>query len=283
MHRLNSGHMTLVQAIIASIIGVFSEIYPIAPGAHQSLLEYFLGWNVSHPKLQGAVEFGIFLSLLFALRHDLLSHVSSLIQVVLFRKKPKAMDERMPIFVLIALVPAVLSFIFFRQLPILPSEKPLLFAAVFGLSGLPMAFFDYYTKKNKSIYDWNALDAAFAGVGSAALAIPEVGRTTGAFTLIALRNFKREGAAKFILFVATPILGLSAWYHLVGPGSTIALSEFPQMYYYASLAVSVLTSSFLIHLFLTQIQKTPLLRYAVYRILIAVAVVGLHFYRGSNS
>ncbi len=276
--------MTLFQAIIASIVGVFSEIYPIAPGAHQGLLEFFLGWNVSHPRLQGAVELGIFLSLLFALRHDLLAQVSSLIQVIVYRKKPKAMDERMPIFVIIALVPAVVSFLFFRQLPILPSENPVLFALVFGLSGLPMAFLDYYTKKNKSIYDWNVLDAAFLGLGSAALAFPEIGRTTGAFTFSALRNFKREGAAKFILFIATPLLGLSAWYHLRGPGSTIALSDFPQAYYYASLAVSTLVSSFLIHLFLTQIQKTPLLRYAVYRILIAAAVLGLHFYRaGSGS
>lgn len=274
--------MTLFQAIIASIIGVFSEIYPIAPGAHQGLLEYFLGWNVSHPRLQGAIELGIFISLLFTLRHDLLAQVSSLIQVILFRKKPKAMDERMPIFVLIALVPSVASFLFFRQSPILPSESPFLFAAVFGLSGLPMAFFDYYTKKNKSIYDWNALDSVFIGLGSAALIIPEVGRTAGAFTLSALRNFKREGAAKFILFVATPLLGLSAWYHLRGPGSTIALSDFPQTYYYVSLAVSVLTSSFLIHVFLGQIQKTPLLRYAVYRVLIAIGVLALHFYRASG-
>ncbi len=271
--------MTLFQAIIASIIGVFSEIYPVAPGAHQALLEYFFGWNVSHPRLQGAVELGIFISLVFTLRHDFLAQISSFIQVVIFRKKPRAMDEKMPIFVLVALVPAVIAFVFFRRAPIIPSETPLLFAAVFGLSALPMAFFDYYTKKDKSIYDWNVLDAALVGIGSAALSIPEVGRTAGAFTLSTLRGFNREGAAKFVLFVATPLLGLSAWYHLRGPGSTIALSEFPQTYYYASLAVSVLISSFAIHIFLAGIQKTPLLRYAVYRVLIALAVVGVHFYR----
>lgn len=275
--------MTLVQAIIATIVGVFSEIYPLAPGAHQSLLEYFFGWNVSHPRLQGALELGIFLSLIIALRHDILSQVSSLIEIVLYRKKPKAMDERMPIFVLIALVPAILTFIFFRQSAILPTEKPFLFAALFGLSGLPMAFFDYYTRKNKSIYDWNGLDAMLVGIGSAAVIMPEIGRTTGAFTFSALRNYKREGAAKFILFIATPLIGLSAWYHLKGPGSTLALSDFPQMYFYVSLTVSVLMSSFLIHVFLTGIQKTPLLRYAIYRLLIAGAVLAVHFQRGTGN
>ncbi len=273
--------MTLFQAIIASIVGVFSEIFPIAPGAHQTLLEYFLGWNVSHPKLQGAVELGIFLSLVFALKHDILAQISSMIQMIVYRKKPKAMDERMPIFVLIAVIPAIASFLFLRRSPISPSENPFLFAAVFGLSGIPMAFFDYYTRKNKSIYDWNGLDAAFIGLGSAALAIPEIGRTTGAFTVSALRNFKREGASKFILFVATPLLGLSAWYHLHGPGSTIALSDFPPTYYYASVGISILTSSFLIHVFLAQMEKTTLTRYAVYRVLIAGAVIGVHFYRNS--
>ncbi|MBC7385857.1 MAG: hypothetical protein H7301_06815 [Cryobacterium sp.] len=271
--------MTLFQAIIASIVGVFSEIYPIAPGAHQSLLEYFFGWNVSHPRLQGAVEFGVFLSLIFTLRHDILSHISSFIQVVVYRKKPRAMDEKMPIFILIGVVAPIAAFFLFRQSPILPSENALLFAAVFGLSGLPMAFFDYYAKKTKAIYDWNLPDAVLVGIGCVSLVIPELGRTLGAFTVAGARGYKREGAAKVILYFATPILGVSAWYHLKGPGAALSVSEFPPLYYWVSLAVAFLSATFFIHVFLSSIQKTPLLRYAVYRILVAATVIGVHFYR----
>ncbi len=271
--------MTLFQAIVAAFIGVFAEIFPLAPGAHQSLLEFFLGWNVSSPALQGTIELGIFLSLLFALRHDLLSHISSFLQIIIYRKRPRAMDEQMPLFVLIAIIAPIAAFFLFRRMPISPLEDPYLFAGIFGLSGLPLAFFDYYTKKNKSIYDWNVLDAALVGIGSAALSIPEIGRTTGAFTLASLRGFNREGAAKFILFIATPVLGVSAWYHLVGPGMTYTVTDFPKLYFYVVLAVSTLASSFAVHVYLNSMAKTPMLRYAIYRILIAGAVVGLHFYR----
>lgn len=274
--------MTLFQAIITAIVGVFSEIYPIAPGAHQSLLEYFFGWNASHPRVQGGIELGIFLSLVVTLRHDFAAQISSFIQIVVFRKKPRAMDERMPIFVLIALVPSVASFFFFRQLPILISSEPLLFAAVFGLSALPMVFFDYYTKKSKSLYDWNSLDAVWIGIGSAALVIPEIGRTVGAYTFSSMRGYKREGAAKFIFYVATPLMGVSAWYHLRGPGATLSISELPNLYYWVVVGVSFLTSLFLVHVFLNQIQKMPLMRFGIYRFLIAAVIVGLHFYRGEN-
>jgi undecaprenyl-diphosphatase len=271
--------MTLFQAIITAIIGVFAEIFPVGAGAHQSLLEYFFGWNVSNPKLTGATELGLFIALLFSLRHDFLSHTSSLIEVIVYRKKPRAMDERMPLFVLIAIIPPVLAFLFLRQPAISPVDNAFLFAAVLALSAAPMAFLDYYTKKNKSIYDWNLLDAALIGIGSAALAIPEVGRATGAFTVSALRNFKREGAAKFILYVATPLVGLAAWYHLKGPGSTVALTEFSTLYFYVVLTVSTLAGIFAIHVFLNQMKTVTLMRYAVYRVLLAGAVIAVHFYR----
>ncbi len=270
--------MTLFQAIITAIIGVFAEIFPVGAGAHRSLLEYFFGWNVSHPKLLGATELGLFIALLFSLRHDFLSHTSSLIEVIVYRKRPRAMDERMPIFVLIAVLPPVLAFLFLRQSPINPGENPYLFAGVLGLSAIPMAFLDYYTKKNKSIYDWNALDAALIGIGSAALAVPELGRVTGAFTVSALRNYKREGAAKFILYVATPLAGLASWYHLNGPGSTISLSEFSSLYFYVVLTVSTLSGIFAIHVFLNQMKTITLMRYAVYRALLAAAVLAKAYF-----
>jgi undecaprenyl pyrophosphate phosphatase UppP len=271
--------MTLWQAIITAVVGVFSEIFPVAAGAHRSLLVFFFGWDVSHPKLIGATELGLFLSLAFTLRHDIASHLSSLIQVIVYRKKPKAMDEQMPIFVLIAMVIPVISFFFFRQQPVLPGENPYLFAGLLGLSAIPMAFLDNYTKKNKSIYDWNALDAALIGIGSAALAVPEIGRATGAFTVSALRNYSREGAAKFILYIATPLSGLSAWYHLRGPGSVLAVSEFSKIYFYVAVVTSTLAGMLAINVFLGQMKTVTLMRYAVYRVLLAATVVGLHLYR----
>ena len=274
--------MTLVQAIATAIVGVFSEIFPVASGAHRSLLEYFFGWDVSSPRLTGATELGLFLALVFSLRHDLLSHISSFIQVIVYRKKPMAMDERMPIFVLVGIIAPILAFFFLRRSPILPSENPYLFAGVLALSAVPMAFLDGYTKKNKSIYDWNALDAGLIGIGSAALAIPEVGRAAGAFTISAFRNFSREGAGKFMLYIATPLAGIAAWYDLNGPGSTLALTEFPKLYFYAVVVVSTLAGVFAIHVFLNQLKAITLMRYAIYRVLLAAAVVGVHFYRTSS-
>lgn len=274
--------MTLFQAIVTAIVGVFSEIFPVAAGAHRSLLEYFFGWDVSSAKLIGATDLGLFLALAFSLRHDMLSHFSSLLQVILYRKKPMAMDERMPIFVLVGIVLPIAAFLLFRQLPVSPAENPYLFAGLLGLSGIPMAFLDGYTKKNKSIYDWNALDAALLGLGSAALAAPEIGRATGAFTLSALRNYSREGAGKFMLYVATPLAALSAWYHLHGPGSVLSISEFPSLYYYAVVVVSTLAGIVAINVFLNQLKTVSLTRYAVYRAILAAAVLGLHFYRNSG-
>lgn len=271
--------MTLFQAIVTAIIGAFAEIFPVAPGAHWSLLEYFFGWNSGHPKLQGAIELGVFVSILLTLRHDFLSHISSTLQVLIFRKKPRAMDERMPLFVTLAAIFPITAFLFLRQMPINPAEQPFLFAAVFGLSAIPMTFLDSYTKKNKSIYDWNFLDAALVGLGSAAVAIPEIGRTTGAFTFSAMRNFGREGAGKFVLYVSAPVIGLSAWYHLRGPGATLAVGEFSHLYFYVTFSVALLAGLFAINAFLGGLQRSTMTRYAIYRIILSAAVIAVYFLR----
>lgn len=269
--------MTLFQAIVTAFIGAFAEIFPIAPGAHWSLLEYFFGWNSGHPKLQGAIELGVFAAILVSLRYDFFSHASSLLQVIIYRKRPRAMDERMPLFVIIAAAFPVCAFLFFRQMPIIPSERPYLFAAVFALPAIPMAFFDFYTKKNKSIYDWNFLDAILVGLGSAAVAIPEVGRALGALTFSGMRNFGREGAGKFILYVAAPVCGLSAWYHLEGPGATYAVGEFSKLYFYVTLGVSFLAGLFAVNVFLSGLARVSLTRYAIYRFLLAGAFIAVYF------
>jgi undecaprenyl-diphosphatase len=283
--------MTLFQAIITAVVGAFAEIFPVGPGAHFTLLEYFFGWNSGHPSLQGAIELGLFLALLFSLRHDFLAQVSSLLQVVVYRKAPRAMDERMPLFVLIAAVFPVAAFLLLHGgaipgldlSPINPAERPYVFAAVFGLCGIPMAFFDGYMRKNKSIYDWNFVDATLVGIGSALVAIPEIGRTTGAFTVSPLRNYSREGAGKFILYVATPVLGLKAWYYLKGAGSAYALGEFPKLYFWATLVVSFAAGLFAITSFLSSLARVSLTRWAIYRLLIAGAVLAVHFMRAKEA
>lgn len=274
--------MTTFQAIVTAILTVFTEIFPVSAEAHHRALSFFLGWTEPQASLLGTIYAGLFLALLVIFRYDFLSFFSQSLQVILYRRRPSAIDEKLPIFIWISLIlPVGAWFLFHEQVDPL-HDQPLLLAGILALAGLPMGFLDSYTRKNKNHYDWNWIDALLLGLGSALFLLPGVGRMAGAFTITAMRNFSREGAAKFILYSATPMIGATALWHFSQVEFVKnAPADLGPLTFWITLLVSFLTGLFVVSSFLAQIGRATLWRYSIYRVLLAVAIVVVYFVRGS--
>ncbi|MGZ3697932.1 MAG: undecaprenyl-diphosphate phosphatase, partial [Bdellovibrionota bacterium] len=89
--------MSTFQAIVYGIIHGFTEFLPVSSSAHQSLVPFLLGWQAPNGPLFGAFAIGTFAALMVYFRHDWASMISCFIQVILFRKRPMTLDERLPI------------------------------------------------------------------------------------------------------------------------------------------------------------------------------------------
>lgn len=272
--------MTTFQAVVTAILTAFSELLPISAFAHHHALSFFFGWTPPTGPLLGTIYLGLFLALVVYFRYDFLSFFSQTLQVLIYRRKPTAIDEKLPIFLFVSLlVPAAAWFFLHEQIAF--SDQPLVVAAVLAASGIPMAFLDSYTRKNKNHYDWNWVDALLLGVGQACFLIPGVGRAAGAFTITAFRNYSREGAAKFIFYAATPMLGAAGVWHLSQTEfHSFAPVELSSLTFWVTLVVSFATGLFVTASFLKQVVRTSLARYAYYRIALAIAIVAVYFIRG---
>src|SRR4051812_21452469 len=97
--------MTTFQAIIYGILHGFTELLPLGAEAHRILLSYVTGWSEPTGPLLGALLLGSALALLIYFIHDWASMLSSLLQIVIYRRKPMTVDERMPLFVMLATIP----------------------------------------------------------------------------------------------------------------------------------------------------------------------------------
>ncbi len=268
--------MTLFQSIIQGILSSFSEFFPIGEGAHQKILEFWLDWPAPSPGLIAAVAISTALATFLYSWADWASMTSSLLQVVLLRRRPKTLDEKLPLYILAGSLPAALAWIYGR--PLLPESLLSSEATGIGLiaGALLYSFLDGYSRKNRQIYDWNLMDSLLAGACQAAWILPGGGRIWGASIGAFLRNHSRESAAKYSLYLSLPALTLAAIDLSSGVtwGASTADAQGTSWLTFGVVAIlSLLTSFLALNTFMKLARKEGLSGWIRYRALLGAVIL----------
>jgi undecaprenyl-diphosphatase len=259
--------MDTYQAIIYGIIHGFSEFLPIDAQAHAWAVPEVVGWSAAPPVLLGGLTAGALLAVLVYFRHDWFSMISCGLQVFVYRKKPMTMDERMPFFVILASIPPAIAWFYGHEFVESFELTWLRVAGLLALFALPLAFSDYWSRKNKRLPDWNWIDALFVGVLQCCFFVPGCGRMTAALTAACLRNYDREASAKFAFFASAPILAGLTLLHLKGLDFHAAAPTEGLTWLAFSMAclVAFLTGLLAIGGFMKKVLVKSYGRYAIYR------------------
>ncbi len=269
--------MSTFQAVVYGIVYGFSEFLPISSAAHSALVAQITGWPQPAELLQGYFALGALLAIFFYFIHDWASMISSFLSVVLFRKKPMTLDERMPFFLMIATLPPVAAWYYLKDGMPEQLTDPLWMIAGLVLFSLLLALGEYMSRKNKGMFDWNWIDAFIIGVFQILMLVPACGRSLGALSGGMLRNYNREAIAKVSFFAAAPLLAGSAWLHLRGFGAHPA-ATLPEGTSWITVGVALmattLTALLVLGGFMKQIARKNLNTYGAYRVMLAM-VFGL--------
>jgi undecaprenyl-diphosphatase len=266
--------MTTFQAIVYGVLHGFTEFLPISATAHRILLAYFTGWNAPEGAFLGALSLGSTFALLTYFIHDWLSMVSCSLQVIIYRKKPMTLDERLPIFLTLATLPiAGVWYYFHEELANRLDSSPLVVAGTLAGFGLLLGFSDHMSRRNKNMYDWNWLDSLAVGALEVMALVPGVGRTGATMAGGLFRNYSREAAAKFGFFLAAPVLGASCLLHLRGLDLKAAapMAEVSWLSFYVAMVVAFFSSLLAIGAFMKHIQRGGMGQYMIWRLLVASA------------
>ncbi len=198
--------MTTFQAVIYAISHAIGEFFPIGTRAHHTLIPYLVGWSPPMNGLLGVLNLGSLLAIATYFRHDWASMVSSFLQILLFRRKPMTLDERMPLFLGITTLPLLLTSTYLHERLQEVQWTPLTVSAIFAFAGIPLWFFDRSGRKNKGMFDWNWMDAALIGMIQAASILPGWDPLSAILIGALFLNYRRETAAKFAFFASAPLL-----------------------------------------------------------------------------
>lgn len=274
--------MTTFQAILLAIVHGFTEFLPISASAHERLIPYLLSWDSPPEALLAALSLGTAFSVLVYFIHDWASIISGFLQILIYRKKPMTLDERLPIFLFFTGVPLALGW--FYLAPIIEREadwaNPSLVAAVLAVGAFPLILAERRSRKNKGMFDWTWLDALIVGITGLLMFIPGCGKPEALMPGALLRNFNREAAAKFMFFAMFPILIVSAYLHLHGVNFQAHQAPSPDltwMSFGVAFVVSFLSGLLAIGGLMKHIQRSGFGQYAFYRLVLA-GITGVVFW-----
>ncbi|MCC7441841.1 MAG: hypothetical protein IT285_09415 [Bdellovibrionales bacterium] len=271
--------MTLFDALAHAAARGLSTFLPISASAHHWLLTELAGLPLPDAATQAAAAWGILAALLLFYRHDWSSVISSFIQILVFRRKPMTLDERMPFFLVIATLPVIALGPTLAHLINSPSWPPLAWLGVLaGGAGL-LALADRASRKNRRWVDWNWIDALIAGLAQGLALVPGFGRIEAVWLAASLRSYTREAAYPFACYALLPLLTLD----LIRLNPLSALSEGAPWWHDATVAIIAcltgLAALGAVHKGLR--QGRALGGYLVYRLLLAGgAVLYLAFWKG---
>lgn len=273
--------MTTFQAIVFGVIHGFSEFLPVSSSAHDILIPYLLDWPTPEGAFSGALALGAFLSLFLYFRHDWASIISCFLQVLIYRKKPMTLDERMPLFLAVTTAPLATGWYYLHERIEEMSWSPLVVAATLAVFGLPMVLGDSMSRKNKNMFDWNWFDALCVGIAQLLWVIPGCGRLAGQLPGAFFRDFSREAAVKYGLFAATPVLLASAIHELrpVDFHAAMPMEGLSWLSFGVTVVVTMLTGLLAVGGLMRHVQRKGFGQYAAYRVILAIAVGVVYYLR----
>lgn len=276
--------MTTVQAVVYAIVQGFSSFLPISSDAHRVLLPSLTHWSPPDGPLAGALALGCLLALLIYFRHDWASMISCFLQVILFRKRPMTLDERLPFFILIATLPLGIVTYYLGGWTPRWRPSPMAVAIALAAFGAPLWLADSMSRRSKGMFDWNWVDSSIVGVLQLGTLVTGLGPMTATLTAALFRNYNREAAIKFAFFVMAPVLGAEAFreLHQTNFHAPMPMPAMSWLSFAVALVVTFFVGLLAIGGLMKQIQHKGLGQYVAYRWVVALGCVALLFYRARH-
>jgi len=255
--------MTIIQSIILGIVQGLTELLPISSSAHLFLIPWFFENWVIPDSFEVALHFGTLLAIgIFFFKDWIQLIVGGFNQAV---KKEKTTEGRMFWFIVIATIPGgIIGFILDHYLSDI-LEKPIIIAIALIIMGIVLYIVDRYAKSETEYEKLTLKQTFLIGLFQCLAFIPGVSRSGITMTAGRALGVKRDAAARFSFMLSAPIV----------LGATIF--KFKDFVFdlpfvlgvIASFVVGILVIKFL----LEYLKKGSFKIFAIYRVVIGVAVI----------
>jgi undecaprenyl-diphosphatase len=268
--------MPLNQAIILGIIQGLTEFLPVSSSAHLFLAPWLFGWTDPGLAFDVALHFGTLIAVLWYFRAEWVRLIAAAFRII-GRRRIETPEERRVILLIIATIPGALAGLALNKYAETTLRKPLIVGAMLIVAGVVLWLVDRAASQNRRLEHMSWGDAAIVGLAQAFAIIPGISRSGSTITAGRAIGLTRESTAIFSFLLSMPIIAAAVVLegrkavHMSGGFTTPLLAGV-----LASAISGWIAISFLIRL----VSKHSYGAFAVYRVVVGIAVILLALSRG---
>lgn len=265
--------MGILQSIILGIVQGVCEFLPISSSAHLILIPYLFNFNLemsNSAKLafDVALHFGTLISVLVIFWKDWLNLFKGAFNKVF--KKKDSFENKMFWYLVLATIPgALVGFLFEDIVENVIRGNVLIIALVLAVVGVLIYLGDKWAskhyKKETSFEQMSLKQTFLIGLSQALAVIPGFSRSGTTILTGRLLGVSRDAVAKFTFLLSTPIIFGAAIVHI----TDLVITK--------EVIIGIITSALVgivcIRFLLSYIKKHDFSIFAVYRVLLALAVI----------
>lgn len=254
--------MSIIQSIILGVVQGLTELLPISSSAHLFLIPLVLKWEIPE-YFDVALHFGTLLAIgIFFFKDWIKLIVGGYKQVV---KKEKSTEGRMFWYIVLATIPGgAIGFLLdhFAQ-DIL--TQPLIIAIALIVMGILLYVVDKNCKSETEYKDMTLKQTFLIGLSQALAFIPGVSRSGVTMTTGRLMGVDRESTAKYSFMLSAPIVLAATAYKFKDFVFNIP--------FFVGVLVSFIVGIIVIKFLLEYLKKGSFKGFAIYRVIIGIAVI----------
>ena len=259
----------IIQALILGIVQGLTELLPISSSAHLNLIPWIFNWDIPE-SFDVALHFGTLLAIGIFFFKDWIGLIKGGYNQVV--KKEKSTEGKMFWYIVAATIPGgAIGFVLDHFIGDGLAKMPLLIAIALILMGIILYIADKKAPSNTSYENMTFKQTFLIGLSQALAFIPGVSRSGVTMTAGRIMGVDRESTAKYSFMLSAPIV----------LGAT--LYKFKDFVFNIPFVVGVL-ASFLVGIavikFLLQyLKKGSFKVFAIYRVVVGLAIIGLFIAR----
>ncbi len=264
--------MDYLHLLILGLVQGITEFLPISSSAHLILMPEIAGWED-----QGLV-------------YDIAAHAGSLIAVVSYFHSDllriardwlaslsgasTTQDARLAWYIIFASIPVALCGYFFYGIISTVFRQPLVIAWCSIIFGLVLLWADRTGSLLRGSGNIRLKDALWVGVAQVLSLIPGTSRSGITITAGLMLGFERETAARFSFYLAIPVIVMAGAYEVYRYVQLDAPTD--PLAFIMMMVVSGVSAWLAIRFFLTLINRTGMLPYVIYRILLGLFLIYIY-------
>ncbi len=261
----------ILHYLILGFVQGLTEFLPISSSAHLILLPHLFGWQDQGLAMDVAAHVGTLCAVIFYFRNDLKLMLGSW---VTSRFSFDEEHSRSLWYLIFATLPIAIAGLLSSEIIENYLRDPLVIAGATLFFGFMIYLADHFGKKTRTVSSLTIKDVLIIGAFQVLALIPGTSRSGITITAGLLLGMNRESAARFAFLLSIPTILLAGGYE----GFKLAMSQ--EVVDWSGMFIVTLVSFGMavitIHFFIKLLDRTGLLPYVIYRVLLGSLLVYIY-------